>query len=92
MFVVRLVGTDIVPKVVLTPVAAEAFAKNAFRDGEADRAEVYEIEGAVNVADAISRFNTGRCSLRRTISRPLTLKEAEAAAKAEQLRKDLDLL
>jgi hypothetical protein len=44
MFVVRLVDTDIAPKVVLTLVAAEAFAKNAFGDGEADRAEVCEIK------------------------------------------------
>jgi hypothetical protein len=99
MFVVRLVDTDIAPKVVLTWVAAEAFAKNAFGDGEADRAEIYEIEGAANVGDTISRFNAGQCSLRRTMSRPLTPKEAEAAAKAEQAmrddeqaRKDLDLL
>jgi hypothetical protein len=92
MLVVRLIDSDIAPKVVLTPVAAEAFAKNAFRDGEADRAEVYEIKGAVDVEDAISRFVAGHCSLLRTMSRPLTPKEAEVAAEAEQARKLLDLL
>jgi hypothetical protein len=92
MFVVRLVETDIAPKVVLTPIAAEAFAKTAFANGEADRAEIYEIDGARNVEDATARFNAGQCSLRRTLSRPLTPKEAEVAAKAEQARKELDLL
>jgi hypothetical protein len=92
MFVVRLVDADIALKVVLTLVAAEAFAKSAFGNGEADRAEVYEIEGALTVEDAISRFNVGQRLLRRTLSRPLTPKEAEAAAKAEQARRDLDLL
>jgi hypothetical protein len=92
MFVVKLVDSDIPPKVVLTPAAAEAFAKNAFQNGEAAAAEVYEIMGAVNVADARSRFDAGQCSLLQTMSRPLTPKEAEAATKAEQTRRHLDLL
>lgn len=92
MFVVRLVDTDIAPKVVLTPVAADAFASKALADGEADRAEIYEVDGAANVGDAIQRFNSGQRSLYRTKSRLLTPKETEAAAKAEAVRKHLDLL
>jgi hypothetical protein len=92
MFVVRLIDSDITPKVFDTAAAAEAFAKTVGANGEAERAEVYEIEGVKNAADAMSRFNAGKGLLWRPMSRPLTPDEARTAAKAEEQRRILDLL
>jgi hypothetical protein len=84
MFVVRLIDSDITPKAFDIVARAEAFAKGAVANGEAERAEIYEIEGAKNAADAMSRFNAGQRLLWRPMSRLLTPDEARNAAKAEE--------
>ena len=92
MLVVKLINSDIPPKAVLTITAARAFAKRALEEGETDRAEVYKVEGAANAGDAISGFLAGLGSLQQSISRPLTPEEADAATKALEQRRILDLL
>jgi hypothetical protein len=92
MFIVKFMDSDITPKVFDIIAAAEVFAKGTVADGEAERAEVYEIEGAKNVVDAMSRFNAGQGLLRRSMSRPLRPDEERTAAEAEEQRWILDRL
>jgi hypothetical protein len=92
MFVVRLIGSDAAPQPVLTLLAARAVAYRALEAGDADRAEIYEIEGTGDKQIALSHFKAGQALLRQSLSRPLTAGEARAAAEAEEQRRILDSL